>query len=64
MTDQPRFWLLDYCTEDHKEDFDNSVARGEIIGIVDEEAGGIIAYACGEKNARFLLNTLSTLQSV
>jgi hypothetical protein len=54
----PLYWLLDYCTEDHADDFADSVSKGDVICIVDEDAGGIIAYALGEENAQKILAAL------
>jgi hypothetical protein len=39
-----RFWVLDFNTKDHSEDLKKSMDNGELICIVDEKAGGIVAY--------------------
>ena len=61
MTDDPRFWLLDYSTEDHQDDLANTVRDGALIGVVDEDAGGIIAWALGDENAQLIIAALRSL---
>ena len=45
-----RFWLLDYDVRDHVEDLLRSIANGKITCIVDEDAGGIVAYVVNDYN--------------
>jgi hypothetical protein len=40
----PRFWVLDFNASDHSEDLKKSMDNGELTCIVDEKAGGIVAY--------------------
>lgn len=40
-----RFWILDYDEQDHASDLLRAIADKTIVPVVDEEAGGIIAYA-------------------
>jgi hypothetical protein len=49
------FWVMDYWPEDHEEDLLDS----ELACIVDEEAGGIIAYAVNWEEAEKIANALS-----
>lgn len=53
---EDRYWLLDYWPEDHEEDLLNT---NELTCIVDEEAGGIIAYAVSEEFAEKIVEALS-----
>lgn len=58
MNDDPRFWLLDFDEQDHRADFNATTP----VCIVDEEAGGIIAYAVSEDAAQLLLDALSSIR--
>lgn len=55
---EPRFWILDAANEENRLNEVQAAAQTPIYGIVDEEAGGIVAYACGEENARDLISNL------
>lgn len=44
-----RFWLMDV---------DGPTQPGELVAIVDEEEGGIVAYACSTAHADRLLRLL------
>ena len=39
-----RYWVLDYDPADHEADLLASIREGRFSLIVDEEAGGIVAY--------------------
>ena len=41
---EPRFWFLDFFKEAHEKDILESIKKGELTCLVDEKAGGIIAY--------------------
>ena len=43
-----RFWILDYDLRDHEHDLLRSIANDGITCIVDEDAGGIVAYVLGD----------------
>ena len=55
-----RFWQMDFYTDDHMDDLVISASEGDLICIVDEEAGGIIAYALGYENADVIMKALLT----
>jgi hypothetical protein len=44
MDEDARFWVLDFDKRDHLSDLVRSLIDGEIECLVDEEAGGIVAY--------------------
>lgn len=41
--DSPRFWWL-WCEDSHIDDLQKSIDEGDLIGLVDETRGGIVAY--------------------
>lgn len=62
--DEPRFYTHDLI-DVNLDDLDRELAdlrahRGRMVGIVDEEAGGIIAYALGEDAAAQIANALTS----
>jgi len=47
---EERFWLLDFDEEDHLIDLLKTITSGDpLTCIVDEDAGGIIAYVLGDE---------------
>jgi len=50
---------MDFNPEDHLLDLEKRVDFGEMVCIVDEEAGGIIAYAIGEEHAKMIVQALN-----
>ena len=46
-----RFWQVDWNGEAHADDLMRTMHDGNLVPIVDEEAGGIIAYAIGSGHA-------------
>jgi hypothetical protein len=56
---EPRFSTMDFNPEDHLLDLEKRVDFGEMVCIVDEEAGGIIAYAIGEEHAKMIVQALN-----
>lgn len=56
---ESRFWLLDWDRSDHFEALANAVDAGRLVAVVDEEAGGIIAYALGEQHAKEISKALN-----
>lgn len=61
MMDEPRFYSMS-LDEENTADAIDSVSNDECIGIVDEQCGGIIAYAIGEPNAQRIVLALAALE--
>ena len=61
--DEPRFYIHDVhdgnIADLQREVNDLNAHRGRFVGVVDEEDGGIIAYAIGEGNAARIVDGLS-----
>jgi len=58
MSDNPPFCWQYLDDEINVPDVIKSAQEGELIGIVSEAAGGIIAYAIGPKNAQEIVDAL------
>ena len=43
--DEPVIWTIDPLDDDNLADLETSTLNNELVAIVDERAGGIIAYA-------------------
>lgn len=56
----PRFYPQD-LDDDNLIDLHESMDQGDVLGIVDNEQGGIIAYALGEDNANTIVAALTSL---
>jgi len=55
---EERFWGIDITWDDHAQGIISSINNDELVGIVDEKTGGIIAYAIGDKHAEMILDEL------
>lgn len=55
MSEDDRYWILDFDERDHRPDF----AATDPVCIVDEDAGGIIAYAVSEDVAQRIVAALN-----
>lgn len=53
-----RYYYCDLNFEDHRPDLITSLDAGDLRCIVDEEDGGIIAYALGEDHAERIIAAL------
>ena len=59
MTKEPRFYHMDLDAF-NKRDVAVSLKNDDLIGIVDEKDGGIIAYAIGTEHADLIVGSLAT----
>jgi len=57
--DGPRFYAMNGLDKQIKTDAQKALNSDLLVPIVDEDAGGIIAYARGEDHARTLINALN-----
>lgn len=53
-----RFWLLDWDDADHANDLVRTMRAGKLVGVVDENDGGIVAYVIGEEYAEKIVDAL------
>ena len=60
--DEPRHWTQDLDEDGNVMDLLGSIHRGEMVAIVSEDAGGIIAYALGDDFARHITAALETVR--
>lgn len=56
---EPRFDLLPITFDDVVIDVKKSADEGKLVGIIDEQAGGIIGYAIGDEHAELFLEAMA-----
>ncbi len=61
--DKPRFYPMDLDNEVNIPDVIKSAENDELIGVVDEKKGGIIAYALSQENANEIIEALKMLHN-
>lgn len=54
----PRFYTQDLDSDTNVPDLLHCIADNRMIAIVDEDAGGIIAYAIDDENAKYIVAIL------
>ena len=61
-----RFWSMIDLDDGNMSDLRKSVENGDLVGLVDEEAGGIIAYVLDkdrkERNQKIMLDLLNEVK--
>ena len=59
MDNEPRFYSIDWDDDDHLADLLRAFKAGDLVPVVDDEAGGIICYALGTVSAEHIVAVLS-----
>ena len=59
MNKEPVFWYMFEMIDDNKIDLFKSMLNGELLPVVSEIDGGIIAYAIGKEHAELIMESLN-----